>query len=66
MWQRRSSGGTYCMESRLRKVKSVRRVSVSRPALPVPGLEESAGHEAVLSYLVGLARCFLLRGLGVG
>ena len=55
------------MESRLRKVKSVRRVySVSRPALPVPGLEESAGHEAVLSYLVGLARCFLLRGLGVG
>ena len=54
------------MESRLRKVKSVRRVSVSRPALPVPGLEESAGHEAVLSYLVGLARCFLLKGLGVG
>ena len=34
------------------------------PALPL--LEESAGHEAVRSYLVGLARCFPLRGLVVG
>ena len=34
------------------------------PDLPL--LEESAGHEAVRSYLVGLARCFPLRGLVVG
>ena len=27
----------------------------------VLNVEESAGHETVLSYLVGLARCFLLR-----
>ena len=30
------------------------------PSPDFPLLEESAGHEAVLSYLVGLARCFLL------
>ena len=36
------------------------------PSPGLPLLEESAGHEAVLSYFVGLARCFLLRELVVG
>ena len=42
-------------------------VHVCLSLLPdLPLLEESAGHEAVRSYLVGLARCFPLRGLVVG